>query len=91
MTFQVLPGLRSAEHGTGSAGVECQPYPVPLVIYTPGGVEPGARLYNVIITVTCIRVYTHMMRLDKLIICDLTLLLSVLTHGGDFLNSFVKI
>ena len=93
MTSQVLPGLRSAEHGTGSAGVECQPYPVPLVIHTPGGVEPGARLYKcTVITVTCMRVvFTHMMRLDKLIVSDLTPLLSVLTHGGDFLNSFVNI
>ena len=92
MTFQVLPGLRSAEHGTGSAGVECQPYPVPLVIHTPGGVEPGPRLYNVIITVTPMRVFfTHMMRLDKLIVSDLTPLPSVLIHGGDFLNSFVNI
>ena len=56
MTSQLSPGLRSAEHGTGSAGVECQPYPVPLVIHTPGGVEPGPGLYNVIITVTCMRV-----------------------------------
>ena len=53
---QISPGLSGAEHGAGSAGVESQPYPVPLVIYTPGGVEPGARLYNVIITVTCMRV-----------------------------------
>ena len=43
---QISPGLSGAEHGAGSAGVECQPYPVPLVIYAPGGVESSPRLYN---------------------------------------------
>ena len=46
MTTQILPGLSGAEHGAGSAGVECQPYPVPLVIHAPGGVESSPRLYN---------------------------------------------